>query len=350
MTYHTEDKRRGRIYWRYTNSHPVITFLLIAFAWSWTFWLVVIPISAGNQSLLMVITFIGGYGPAIGGILTLSLRNGLTTRFSRRRTIALACAATIIFMVLLFRYLAGSAPYYDVLPDNPPLSFPVIALSLVVCLIGAWIISSAYSGRSQVRERMASLLPSSSSLGWLTFAILFFPALYFVSWAIGILLGLKTFRPALWDCPNVVVAVSFFLMTFLMHTTIRGGMEEPGWRGFLLPELQKRFSPLVASLIIAVIWDIWHIPIFINGFNSMGVVEGMARLSLNIIPMSILFTWIYNKSKGNLLVLVLLHTSGSIVWSIVPGSFLLAPVIETIVVIIIVVRDKMYVKPISNSN
>lgn len=343
MTSPIENKRRGRIYWQYADSHPVMVFVLITFAWSWFFWLAVIPISAPDKSLFMVMAFVGAYGPAIGGILTLSLRNGPKTGLSRRRTIALACVATIIFMVLLLRYLAGSVPHYDQLPDNPTLTFPVIVLSLVVCLIGAWVISSAYSEQSQVRERMASLLPSSPSLGWLTFAILFFPVLFFVSWAIRIPLGLKTWQPPLWDRPPVEAA-SLFLLTFLMTATLRGGMEEPGWRGFLLPELQKRFNPLVASLIIAVIWHLWHIPMFINGFYSTGVVAGMAEGSLFIIPLAIFFTWVYNKSGGQLLVLVLLHTSFNVAWGIVPAEHWTALAIGTILLIVIVVRDKMYVK------
>ncbi len=349
MTGHIEDKRRGRIYWQYADSHPVMAFVLITFAWSWFFWIAVILISAQEQALIMVMTFIGGYGPAIGGILTLSLRTGPTTGLSRRRTIALACVAIVIFMVLLLRYLAGSVAHYDQLPDNPTLTFPLMALSLVVCLIGAWVISSAYSGQSQVRERMGSLLPSSPSLGWLTFAILFFPALFFVSWAIGILLGLKTSQPPLWDHPPVEAA-SLLLLTFLMTATIRGGIEEPGWRGFLLPELQKRFNPLVASLIIAVIWNLWHIPLHINGFYSTGVVAGMAGRSLFIIPLAIFFTWVYNKSGGQLLVLVLLHTSLNVVHGVVPASFLVMLAIVAILLIVIVVRGKMYLRPQSYSN
>ncbi|MHC4619505.1 MAG: CPBP family intramembrane glutamic endopeptidase [Planctomycetota bacterium] len=347
MTGHTENKGRGRIYWQYADSHPVMVFVLITFAWTWTFWLAVIPISARDQSLFIVMLFIGAYGPAIGGILTLTLRNGPTKELSRQRTIALACVASIIFMVLLLRYLSGSIPHYDALPDNPTLTFPVIALSLVVCLIGAWVISSAYSEQSQVRERMASLLPSSPSLGWLTFAILFFPALFFVSWAIRIPLGLKTWQPPLWDRPPVEAA-GLFLLTFLMTATMRGGLEEPGWRGFLLPELQKRFNPLVASLIIAVIWDLWHIPLFINKFFSTGVVAGMAGLSPFIIALAIFFTWVYNKSKGNLLVLVLLHTSFNVAWAIVPGEHWTALAIGTILLIVIVLRDKMYLRPQGN--
>ena len=39
-----------------------------------------------------------------------------------------------------------------------------------------------------------------------------------------------------------------------------GGNEEPGWRGFALPQLLKRQSPVVASLFLGIIWAIWHIP------------------------------------------------------------------------------------------
>jgi membrane protease YdiL (CAAX protease family) len=341
-----EDKRQGRIYWQYADSHPIIAFVLITFVWTWFFWLAAIPFSSHDQSLMMVITFVGGYGPAVGGILTLILRNGRITGFSRRRLIALTCFASMIFLILLLRYLVGRIPHYDKLSDNPTLTFPVIAISLVVCLLGAWVISSAYSEQSKVRERMASLIPSSLSLGWLAFAILFFPALCFVSWVIGILLGLKTSQPPILDYPPVEAA-GLFILTFLMTATIRGGIEELGWRGFLLPELQKRFNPLAASLIIGIIWWLWHAPLYINGFYSTkldDLVAGMAGRIFFQIPFAIFFTWIYNKSNSKLLVLVLLHTSSNVVSSVMPASPLPALAIWAILLIVIVVRDKMYIR------
>ncbi len=42
--------------------------------------------------------------------------------------------------------------------------------------------------------------------------------------------------------------------------------EEPGWRGFALPQLQTKHSPIIASLILAPIWAIWHLPLIGNEF------------------------------------------------------------------------------------
>ena len=63
--------------WAFAQKHSVITFLLINFAWTWLFWLAAIPFKTENNLLVMAIVMVGGFGPAIGGILTLGLKKGL---------------------------------------------------------------------------------------------------------------------------------------------------------------------------------------------------------------------------------------------------------------------------------
>ena len=55
----------------------------------------------------------------------------------------------------------------------------------------------------------------------------------------------------------------------------KGGTEEPGWRGLMQPELQKRFSPLVVALIVSGFWSLWHLPPCLNGFCPGELVGGM---------------------------------------------------------------------------
>ena len=163
----------GGIGVRLARSHPVFVFLLLAFSWSWLFWLVAIPLAGPDKSLMVVITFVGSYGPAIAGILTLRLQNSLTTDLSRKRIIIAGMAFTTIFVVMVLRYLAGSLPGYDMLPRNPTLTVPIVVFVFLTCLTGAWVISSARSSIPNVRERMASLLPSALPLRWLGFALFF---------------------------------------------------------------------------------------------------------------------------------------------------------------------------------
>ena len=66
-----EEKSPNVFRWQFAQAHPVLAFLLITFAWTWLFWLAVIPLREGNDLFVMLTVMIGSYGPAIGGILTL---------------------------------------------------------------------------------------------------------------------------------------------------------------------------------------------------------------------------------------------------------------------------------------
>jgi len=87
-----------------------------------------------------------------------------------------------------------------------------------------------------------------------------------------------------------------YLQTFLLTALIFGGQEEPGWRGFALPRLQQRHSPLVATLILGLAWGVWHIPLY-----------GPAGFVVPLI-LAFFYTWLYNKT-GSVLLCILLHAS-----------------------------------------
>jgi len=56
---------------------------------------------------------------------------------------------------------------------------------------------------------------------------------------------------------------SFYLyIPGLFSSIIFGGIEELGWRGILLPELQKKFNNIISTIIIGAVWGIWHLPYF----------------------------------------------------------------------------------------
>jgi membrane protease YdiL (CAAX protease family) len=96
------------------------------------------------------------------------------------------------------------------------------------------------------------------------------------------------------------------LIPSLLITTLIAGpfTEEPAWRGFFLPRLQEKYSPLTASLIIGVIWWSWHLPLMIS--DPTGQRPPIQFLALTI-AFSILYTWIYNHAARSLLLIALLH-------------------------------------------
>src|SRR5512141_1307056 len=101
---------------RLAQTHPVLVFLLIAFGWTWLFWLGAIPFRSQNDLLVTTMVLLGAYGPALGCILTLGLRNGMTFDLSSKKVLTMLLASLVIFSVMVTRYLVGNVPGYVSLP------------------------------------------------------------------------------------------------------------------------------------------------------------------------------------------------------------------------------------------
>jgi membrane protease YdiL (CAAX protease family) len=99
---------------------------------------------------------------------------------------------------------------------------------------------------------------------------------------------------------------------YLYGAVIGGGFLEPGlfeevgWRGFALPHLQRRYSALVSSLVIGVVWAFWHWPNFLIPSYPLPWWYLPAFVPL-IVAVSVLFTWVYNSTGGSLFAAVVLH-------------------------------------------
>jgi len=114
----------------------------------------------------------------------------------------------------------------------------------------------------------------------------------------------------------LIVVVNFILILLI------GGPlgEEFGWRGLALPSLEARFSPLWASLILGVIWAVWHLPLFfISGSAQSSLPFGL--YALLTIPLTILITWVYHGSGNSLLLVMLFHAAVN-TWS---GPLMISP-------------------------
>jgi membrane protease YdiL (CAAX protease family) len=81
--------------------------------------------------------------------------------------------------------------------------------------------------------------------------------------------------------------------------------EEPGWRGFLLPRLQRRFGPLRASLVLGAIWALWHLPLLGNEFALAHVVPFL----LSVFAGSVVLARLYGGSGGSVLLPMLMHAT-----------------------------------------
>lgn len=103
---------------------------------------------------------------------------------------------------------------------------------------------------------------------------------------------------------------------FLMIFFVGGPLgEEFGWRGYALPALRARWGWRVASLLLGVIWAVWHLPLF----YSAGSVQShlpMDFYALSAIASSVLFAWLLNRSRGSIVPVLVLHTAVN-AWSLI---------------------------------
>ena len=96
-----------------------------------------------------------------------------------------------------------------------------------------------------------------------------------------------------------------------------GGLEEPGWRGYLLPHLQNKYTALVAALVVGLVWALWHLPLF---FLSDTVQNGMplGLYVAQIIAMSVVLTWLTNTAGGSVVPAIVLHAGGNAILNYYP--------------------------------
>jgi len=138
---------------------------------------------------------------------------------------------------------------------------------------------------------------------------------------------------------------------FIILTILAGIGEEFGWRGFLLPRLQTRYNALVSSLIVGVAWAIWHIPMFfIEGTSQYelrqlgGLLPAVLGFSLLVIVNSIQFAWVFNNTRGSVLLVAVLHGASN-AWAgyldpfrgYIGGAFAVVAVSALVTIIIVLI-------------
>ena len=112
---------------------------------------------------------------------------------------------------------------------------------------------------------------------------------------------------------GAIVTIVINLVTFQLFVGALG--EEPGWRGFALPRMQLRYGPLVASLLLGVIWAGWHAPLLLLpdwADNKGGMtVWTVTQYVLMVVAISVLMAWIYNRARATVLLMILFHAAAN---------------------------------------
>lgn len=124
------------------------------------------------------------------------------------------------------------------------------------------------------------------------------------------------------------------LALWVLLVAIGGIGEEAGWRGFLLPAVQRRRTPLAASLLVGACWAVWHLPAFL-------ILDTYRRMPLAVIPVfvvgifaaSIFLTWLFRRAHRSVLVVAAFHGTYNL-FSGSTGARGVLAAIETVAVIV----------------
>ena len=215
----------------------------------------------------------------------------------------------IVFLVLAFALSWWVWPLVLANPEGTPLVpfGPIIAAFIVLALTRGW---------AGVRDLLGSLVRWRVGLGWYAVALLLPVAITLVVLYLNAMLGGPT--PTAADFADWYTLPLLFLLTTLVAGPL---FEEPGWRGFALPRLQSSYTPLIASLIVGVIWASWHLPELISEPTGQ---RPPLQFIVWVLGQSVVYTWVYNGTRGSVLLVILMHGSANTI-----GRFLFPTVLAS---------------------
>ena len=237
---------------------------------------------------------------------TPSRTNPTTTRAYPVKYFVLAFAFTWLFWVpaaLEAQGLISSLPV------------PATFLGAFGPLVAAVVVTALEGGRAGLRSLLSRVVRWRVAPIWYGVAIL--GPLLIMLGAIALHVALGGQPPSLGLLIGAMPAL-VFVFVYMMITVALG--EEVGWRGYALPALQARYSALIASLILGVLWALWHLPVFFNPdtlYSNLPFLQFLAY----IVPFAVLTTWVFNSTGGSVLMAMFFHAvlnASSELWKTIP--------------------------------
>jgi uncharacterized protein len=240
-----------------------------------------------------------------------------------------------------------------------PTVLPFVLLSSVLGLAGsAFTITALVDGRAGVRALARRYLRWRVGIQWYLLAFFGLPLVAILGISTGY--GLAPFQAL----PRQGAALISYVVQVVLVAVLINVWEETGWTGFMFTRLQPRYGALAASLLVAVCFGGIHLPLlFVSGAVTtskltgglllLGIVE---LLVLGSVPVRVLAAWVYNNTRGSLLIIGLFHsaldaTTGVVLLPLlVPGGGTYAQVFGAFAVValllVLFTRGKLSYKPI----
>lgn len=185
----------------------------------------------------------------------------------------------------------------------------LLVLLLLATYIGplpaAFIVTRIAEGKPGVKQLLRRMGQWRVGLGWYLLVLIAYPLIFLVG--ASAYLGTAPFAALLQKWPLLFTAYLPAAAIGILYPSLG---EEPGWRGFALPRLQRQHGPLIGTLILGVLHGFWHLPAyFLPGFILPGRFDpvAFAANTCAIIVMTVVWTWLFNRSNGSVFLIMLVH-------------------------------------------
>ncbi|HDK26770.1 MAG TPA: CPBP family intramembrane metalloprotease [Candidatus Atribacteria bacterium] len=203
------------------------------------------------------------------------------------------------------------------------LPFIVTGYSIVVVIIGAFAPMMAAitlvvreEGWKGTRVFLGQALNFRIKPVYLVLALALPVLIHAIAHYLALAVGLdvaKTLIPTEIPVAPIVLAIP----TFILMLVIGGGQEEFGWRGYAQEPLQEKIGVIPASLVIGVIWGIWHLPLWFMAGDLHSAYSFLAFVMMTT-SISIVYAWLYNSSSKKLIVVIFFHAMSNTAAPLLP--------------------------------
>ncbi len=219
----------------------------------------------------------------------------------------LAIGLTWIFMII------DALGSHGILPFRLPLPLMVVMgymPTLAAVLVAFWT-----KGREGVKNLLKKLFIARVGVGWYLFAIFGMIGVYVLAILIQNVFGSGPDLPFISEsAPNVplwqlaLMSIPMFIVIGLVNG------EELAWRGFAIPRLQAKYSALTSSIIMGLLWSLFHLPLFFTKTGSSQADMSFLSFTVSTVSITVLYTWLLNNTRGSVLLAYLFHAAQN-TWS-----------------------------------
>ena len=215
----------------------------------------------------------------------------------------IAFAGTWAFLLpfALSRNVNGLGLLPFTLPDSAFLIAFVLG-TLAGPALASLSVTAVTSGRAGVGQLLRRCVQWRVGIGWYLIAIFGFPLIYLVAYSVFLGMNLPLALLVQWP-----LLFTVFLPWAVFNILTGSFAEELGWRGFALPRLQQRYGPVLGSIILGTLHGLWHLPAFFTRLLGPFSLPYYAGFLFAAIASTFLFTWIFNHTKGSVLLATLTH-------------------------------------------